>query len=165
MGFAVEWRISGFSSDNVFSSGFAAGARLWRAHSFCFPTPRRPNHPNLFLLGFSSKLISWHSRVKPGQRRAGRARARRQGRGRQGRAGRAEGRAGQGRAGQGRAGQGRAGQGRAGQGRAGQGRAGQGRAAGQGRGQDRGQAPGRGPGKTHFFFLYHRTAFRPFWGV
>ena len=33
------------------------------ALSFNSPTPRRlrrPNHPNLFLLGFSSKLISWH---------------------------------------------------------------------------------------------------------
>ena len=31
---------------------------MWRAHSFFFPTPRRlrrPNHPNLFLLGFSSR--------------------------------------------------------------------------------------------------------------
>ena len=51
---------------------FAARARLWRAHSFFLPTPcrlRRPNHPNLFLLGFSSKLISCHFR----QGRAGQA--------------------------------------------------------------------------------------------
>ena len=30
---------------------------MWRAHSFFFPTPRRlrrPNHPNLFLLGLNS---------------------------------------------------------------------------------------------------------------
>ena len=45
---------------------------MWRVHSFFFPTPRRlkrPNHPNLFLLG----LASFHGilRVKPGQRRAG----------------------------------------------------------------------------------------------
>ena len=35
-----------------------------RALPFYSPTPRRrrrPNHPNLFLLGFSSKLILWLS--------------------------------------------------------------------------------------------------------
>ena len=95
-----------------------------RALPFYSPTPRRlrrPNHPNLFLLGFSSKLILWLSSfyTRAGQGRAGQGRAG-QGRAGQGRAGQA----GQGRAGQGRAGQGRAGQGRAGQGRAGQGRAG-----------------------------------------
>ena len=139
-----------------------------RALPFYSPTPRhlrRPDHPNLFLLGFSPKLILWLSSFcfklflrqasrevlwlssffqnRSCGKQAGRAVRQGQGRAGQGRAG--QGRAGQGRAGQGRAGQGRAGQGRAGQGRAGQGRAGQGRAGGAGQGQ-RKAAAGRAPG-------------------
>ena len=64
--------------------------------AFFSPTPRRlrrPNHPNLFLLGFRSKLIPWLSSLFM-QGRAG------QGKGREGKAGKA----GQGRAAQTRAG-------------------------------------------------------------
>ena len=58
------------------------------------PTPsRRPNHPNLFLLGFSSKLILWLSSFFQNRSQGSQAeRAVRQGQGGQGRAGQERGR-------------------------------------------------------------------------
>ena len=59
-----------------------------RALSFFSPTPRRlrrPDHPNLFLLGFSSKLILWLSSFF--QIRSCSKTRTRQGYGREGRAG------------------------------------------------------------------------------
>ena len=104
------------------------------ALSFNSPTPRRlrrPNHPNLFLLGFSTqpKLLLVSSTVLMQQAGQGRP------------AGQACLPAGQGRAGQGRAGQGRAGQG-GGRGQ-GQGAGGTGGAGGRGGGGGQG-AGGQG---------------------
>ena len=64
--FAVEWRKGG----NILRQWKLDCIVVWRLAVepdsgglfFFFPTPRRlrrPNRPNLLLLGFSSKLISW----------------------------------------------------------------------------------------------------------
>ena len=69
-----------------------------KALPFYSPTPRRlrrQNHPNLFLLGFSSKLILWLSSFfqNRSQKQAGRAGQGRQLEGRAGQEGRAQERA------------------------------------------------------------------------